>query len=76
VIEALATFGFVAYALEEMSFSEQVRLFSQAEMVVTSRCWADKHAFFPEPCRIGLFSSYVPGYALANLSRVRFPAVP
>jgi len=34
VIEALATFGFVAYALEEMSFSEQVRLFSQAEMVV------------------------------------------
>jgi len=32
VIEALATF--VAYALEEMSFSEQVRLFSQAEILL------------------------------------------
>jgi hypothetical protein len=34
VLEALAPFGFVAYTLENMSFSDQVRLFSQAEIVV------------------------------------------
>lgn len=34
VIACLAPLGFVAYILEEMSFSEQVLLFSQAEMVV------------------------------------------
>jgi len=34
VLEALTPFGFVAYTLENMSFSDQVRLFSQAEVVV------------------------------------------
>jgi capsular polysaccharide biosynthesis protein len=34
VLKALTTFGFVAYTLENMSFSDQVRLFSQAEIVV------------------------------------------
>ncbi len=34
VIKALTTLGFVAYTLEDMSFSDQVRLFSQAEIVV------------------------------------------
>jgi capsular polysaccharide biosynthesis protein len=31
VIEALAPFGFVTYVLEEMSFLDQVKLFSQAK---------------------------------------------
>jgi len=34
VLEALSPLGFVAYTLETMSFSDQVRLFSQAEIVV------------------------------------------
>lgn len=34
VVEALTRFGFVAYRLEEMKFSDQVRLFSQAEIIV------------------------------------------
>ena len=34
VIEALSSLGFAAYVLEDMSVTEQVRLFSQARMVV------------------------------------------
>jgi Glycosyltransferase 61 len=34
VISALAPLGFVVYKLENLSFTDQVRLFSQAEMVV------------------------------------------
>ncbi|MBD2305481.1 glycosyltransferase family 61 protein [Chroococcidiopsis sp. FACHB-1243] len=34
VLETLSPFGFVAYAPEKMSFADEVRLFSQAEMVV------------------------------------------
>jgi hypothetical protein len=34
VLEALTPFGFVPYTLENISFSDQVRLFSQAEIVV------------------------------------------
>ncbi len=34
VLKALAPLGFVAYTLENMSFPDQVRLFSQAEIVV------------------------------------------
>lgn len=36
VLEALIPFGFVAYTLENLSFSDQVRLFSQAEIVVSA----------------------------------------
>jgi hypothetical protein len=35
ILRALAPLGFVSYVLEEMSFSNQVRLFSQAEIIVT-----------------------------------------
>lgn len=35
LLEALNPFGFVAYTLENMSFLDQVRLFSQAEIVVS-----------------------------------------
>ncbi len=35
VLEVLIPLGFVAYTLEDMSFSDQVRLFSQAEMVIS-----------------------------------------
>ncbi|MES1021721.1 glycosyltransferase family 61 protein [Gloeocapsa sp. BRSZ] len=34
LMEALAPFGFVSYTLEDMSFADKVRLFSQAEVVV------------------------------------------
>lgn len=34
LIQALAPFGFVAYTLEDMSFSDQVRLFSQAKVIL------------------------------------------
>lgn len=34
LIEALAPLGFVVYTLEEMSFSDQVRLFSQAKVIL------------------------------------------
>lgn len=34
VLEALTPFGFVAYNLENLSFSDQVRLFSQAKIVI------------------------------------------
>jgi hypothetical protein len=34
VVEALAPLGFLPYTLEKMSFSDQVRLFSQAEVIV------------------------------------------
>ncbi|WP_039715390.1 glycosyltransferase family 61 protein [Scytonema millei] len=34
VLKALSPFGFVAYAPENMSFADEVRLFSQAEIVV------------------------------------------
>ncbi len=34
VLEALTTLGFVAYTLENMSFVDQIRLFSQAKIVV------------------------------------------
>lgn len=32
----MSPLGFVAYTLEDMSFSDQVRLLSQAEMVVAA----------------------------------------
>lgn len=35
VLEALKPFGFVAYIPEEMSFADEVRLFSQAEIIVS-----------------------------------------
>ncbi len=34
ILQVLAPLGFVPYVLEEMAFSEQVRLFSQAEIIV------------------------------------------
>ena len=34
LLEALTPFGFVAYTLENMSYTDEVRLFSQAEIVV------------------------------------------
>ncbi|WP_250125071.1 glycosyltransferase family 61 protein [Chroococcidiopsis sp. CCMEE 29] len=73
VIEALAPFGFVAYALEELSFSEQVRLFSQANMVVAPHGSGLTNIVFSQNLTvIELFGSYVAGPSLtlfANLSR-------
>jgi hypothetical protein len=73
VIEALAPFGFVAYVLEELSFSEQVRLFAQADMVVAPHGSGLTNIVFSQNLTIiELFGSYVAGPSLtlfANLSR-------
>jgi hypothetical protein len=73
VIEVLATFGFIAYTLEEMSFSEQVRLFSQAETVVAPHGSGLTNIIFSQNLTvIELFGSFVAGPSLtlfANLSR-------
>lgn len=73
VIEALAPLGFVAYMLEEMSFSEQVRLFSQANMVVAPHGSGLTNMIFSQNLAvIELFGSFVAGPSLAlfaNLSR-------
>jgi len=73
VIEALVPFGFVAYALEELSFSEQVRLFSQADMVVAPHGSGLTNIVFSQNLTlIELFGSYIAGPSLtlfANLSR-------
>lgn len=60
VLEALAPFGFVAYTLENMSFSDQVRLFSQAEIVVAPHGAGLTNILFAENLIvIELFGSYV-----------------
>jgi capsular polysaccharide biosynthesis protein len=73
VIEALAPLGFVAYMLEEISFSEQVRLFSQASMVVAPHGSGLTNMIFSQNLAvIELFGSFVAGPSLtlfANLSR-------
>lgn len=60
VLEALTPFGFVAYTLENMSFSDQVRLFSQAEIVVAPHGAGLTNILFAENLIvIELFGSYV-----------------
>jgi hypothetical protein len=60
VMEALAPFGFVAYTLETMSFSDQVKLFSQAEIVVAPHGAGLTNMIFAQKLAvIELFGSYV-----------------
>jgi hypothetical protein len=59
VLEALKPFGFVAYTLEEMSFTDQVRLFSQAEIVVAAHGAGLTNIMFAQNLKvIELFGSY------------------
>jgi len=69
VMEALVPFGFVAYTLEELNFSEQVRLFSQAKMVVAPHGAGLANMIFSQNLTvIELFGSYVLNSAPANLA--------
>lgn len=59
VLEALTPFGFVAYTLEKMSVSDQVRLFSQAEIVVAVHGAGLANIVFAQNLRvIELFGSF------------------
>jgi hypothetical protein len=59
VLEALKPFGFVAYILENMSFADQVRLFSQAEIVVAPHGAGLTNMIFAQNLIvIDLFGSY------------------
>ena len=69
VIEALATLGFVAYSLEEMSFLDQVRLFSQAKIIVAPHGAGLTNMIFAQNLTIiELICSSIP-LSFANLSR-------
>jgi capsular polysaccharide biosynthesis protein len=70
VIEALAPFGFVAYVLEDLTFSEEVRLFSQAKMVVAPQGSGLINMIFSEKLAvIELFCSHGTNSLFPNLSR-------
>lgn len=60
VMEALTPLGFIAYTLEEMSFAEQVKLFSQARMVVSPHGAGLTNIIFSQNLTvIELFSSFI-----------------
>ncbi|NHC33917.1 glycosyltransferase family 61 protein [Scytonema millei] len=59
VLSVLTQLGFVGYTLEELSFADQVRLFSQAEMVVAAHGAGLANIMFAENLKvIELFGSY------------------
>lgn len=60
VLEVLSPLGFVSYTPEEMSFSEEVRLFSQAEAIVATHGSGLINMLFSrkKPVIIDLFSSW------------------
>lgn len=69
VIEALKPLGFVAYVLEEMSYTEQVKLFAQAKVIIAPHGAGLTNLLFAEqPIVLELFGAYV-GNEFANLSR-------
>ena len=69
VLEALSNFGFVDYVLEEMSFIDQVRLFSQAKIIVAPHGAGLTNIIFAQQLTIvELFGSSLPP-CFANLSR-------
>jgi capsular polysaccharide biosynthesis protein len=75
VLAALTPLGFVAYTLESMSFAEQVRLFSQAEIVVAPHGAGLANIIFAQNLNvIELFGSIgTPSYlVLANALGFRY----
>jgi len=70
VLEALAPFEFVAYVLEDLTFSEEVRLFSQAKMVVGAQGARLTNIIFSEKIAvIELFGSHGTNSLFHNLAR-------
>lgn len=60
VREALIPLGFVSYTLEEMSFSDQVRLFAQSEVIVAPHGAGLTNIIFSQnPIIIELFGSQI-----------------
>ena len=60
VMRALAPLGFAAYALEEMSFADQVRLFAQAKVVVAPHGAGMMNLAFSENAKVvELFGAFV-----------------
>lgn len=69
VMESLSEFGFVDYVLEEMSFLDQVRLFSRAKIIVAPHGAGLTNIIFAQNLTIvELFGSSLPP-CFANLSR-------
>jgi hypothetical protein len=69
VINALTPLGFSVYLLEEMSYAEQVQLFSQAKVIIAPHGAGLTNLIFADnPIIIELFGAYV-GREFANLSR-------
>jgi hypothetical protein len=60
VIEALIPFGFVSYTLENINFIDEVRLFSQAEIIIGTHGSGLVNMIFSQnkPIIIDLFSSW------------------
>ena len=70
VMKALTPLGFSAYILEEMSFTEQIRLFAQAEMIIAPHGAGLVNILYAEKASvIELFGSVVNTCAFANLAR-------
>lgn len=70
VMNVLSRMGFEAYFLEDMSFSEQVQLFSQAHIVISSHGAGLTNLIFGNNLTvIELFGCSVPNGAYANLAR-------
>ena len=60
VLRLLAPLGFAAYALEEMSFADQVRLFAQAEIIVAPHgAGLMNLAFADRPGVVELFGRHI-----------------
>lgn len=69
VMDALTPLGFSKYILEDLSYSDQVRLFAQAKVIIAPHGAGLTNLLFADnPIIIEFFSSYV-GREFANLSR-------
>lgn len=70
VMDALTPLGFSAYVLEEMSFTEQVKLFAQAKMIIAPHGAGLVNILYAKNASvIELFGSVVNTCAFANLAR-------
>jgi hypothetical protein len=70
VMNILESMGFSAYFLEEMIFTDQVKLFSQAKIVIASHGAGLTNLIFGDNLTvIELFGCSVPNGAYANLAR-------
>ena len=69
VLEALKPLGFASYILEDMSYVEQVQLFTQAQVIVAPHGAGLTNLIFADrPIILELFGAYV-GREFANLAR-------